>query len=127
MNIFAILNSLFFSKKRLDLKTDDEKQFSAFMINRWMSMYSIEMVNIINNTSNRYAHIFENKREQYDWFYNLFPRLRFKKIPYIKKRKREKSDDTESLDSMIPVIAKNQEISERELRLYHDLFGDRVD
>jgi DNA-binding transcriptional regulator GbsR (MarR family) len=122
MNIFTLINSLFFSKKHIDLNSDDESQFNAYMINRWISMYSIDMVNIINNTSNRYAHVFDTKQDQYNWFYNLFPRVRFKKISYIKKNKKESNtkDKTEDLTSL---IAKNHEISEREVRMYHDLFG----
>jgi len=126
MNIFTILNSLLFSKKRIDLNSDDESQFNAFMINRWMSMYSIDLINIINNTSNRYAHIFETKQDQYEWLYNLFPRMRFKRISYIKKNKPKVNTDKkdkEDLDT-IPIIARNREISQREVQLYYDMFGD---
>jgi hypothetical protein len=119
MNIFNILNSIFFSKKRIDLNLDSESQFSAFMINRWASMYSDEMLVIINNTANKYSSIFNTKDQQYNWYYNLFPKLRFKKISYIKKKKRDKEEIDE--DSL-PVIARNREISIRELKLYRDFF-----
>lgn len=119
MNIFTILNSLFFSKKKIELNLDSETQFSAYMINRWMSMYSDEMLVIINNTANRYISIFNTKDQQYNWFYNLFPRLKFKKIQYIKKNKKAKEEIEED---NLPTIARNREISVRELKLYRDLF-----
>lgn len=122
MNIFTLINSLFFSKKRIDLNSDDENQFNAYMINRWISMYSIDMVSIINDTSNRYSHIYHVKQEQYNWFYNLFPKMRFKKISYIKKNKKQNNIDDKS-DDLVPLIAKNHEISEREVRMYQDLFS----
>jgi hypothetical protein len=122
MNIFTLINSLFFSKKHIDLNSDDESQFNAYMINRWMSMYSIDMVDIINSTSNRYAHVFGTKQDQYNWFYNLFPRVRFKKISYIKKKKEETKSNNKAED-LTSLIAKNHEISEREVRMYQDLFG----
>jgi hypothetical protein len=120
MNIFTLLNSLLFSKKRVDLNLDDESQFSLYMINRWMSMYSMEMLEIINDTSNQYSSIFTTKQEAYDWLYYLFPRLKFKKIAYIKKNKIDK--DEKKVEDLMPLIAKNQEISLREVRLYADLF-----
>lgn len=119
MTIFNLINSLFFSKKRVSLSLDTETIFSPFMINRWMSMYSNEMLVIINETSNRYISVFKDKNEQYDWYYNFFPKLRFKKISYIKKNKKEKELIEES---DIPVMAKNREISIREIKLYKDFF-----
>jgi hypothetical protein len=119
MNIFNIINSLFFSKKKIDLSLDSESQFSPYMINRWMSMYSDEMLVIINNTSNKYGGLFKNKDQQYNWYFNLFPKIRFKKIQYIKKNKKAKEEIKED---NLPLIAKNKEISVRELRLYKDFF-----
>lgn len=118
MTIFDIINSVFFSKKKIDLSLDNESTFSPFMLNRWMSMYSEEMVNIINNTSNKYGGIFNIKQQQYDWYYYLFPKLRFKKIQYIKKTKKEK----ELKEDNLSIIAKNNEISVRELKLYKEFF-----
>jgi len=121
MTIFNIINSLFFSKKKIDINLDNETQFSPYMINRWVSMYSDEMLEVINNTSNRYGSLFNTKEQQYNWYYYLFPKIRFKKIQYIKKNKAAKEEIKEdNLDT----IAKNKEISVRELKLYKDLFDN---
>jgi hypothetical protein len=89
MTIFDYLNSLFYSKKQIDLNCDDESQFSMFMVNRWGSFYSKEIANYINQTSNRYGSVFLDKQDQYIFLYHLMPHLKFKKINYIKKTKKE--------------------------------------
>lgn len=90
MTIFQYLNSLLYSKKKIDMNCDDESQFNLFMVNRWSSMYSPEMANYINETSNKYWSLFDDKQNQYNYLYNLLPRLRFKKIAYLKKIKKTK-------------------------------------
>jgi len=121
MTIFNILNSILFSKKYIDLNQDDESQFNCYMVNRWMSMYSIDMVSIINDTSNRYGHIIKTKRDQFNWLYNFFPRLRFKRISYIKKAKAAEDQDNSISNDELLFLAKNMEISSRELRDYRSL------
>ena len=124
MTIFNVLNSLFYSKKRIEITSDNENIFSLFMVNRWMSMYSPELLKIINETSNSYWSIFETKRETYDWLYALFPRLRFKRVAYIKKKKKG-SDDKDAIeqDALIATIATSHELSQREVKMYMDMFS----
>ena len=95
MNIFQFLNSLLYSKKKADMNRDDESQFNMFMINRWSSMYSKEMNNYINESSNKYWNLFDEKDEQYNFLYYLLPKLKFKRINYIKKLKKEKKQKDE--------------------------------
>lgn len=95
MNIFQFLNSLLYSKKKADMNRDDESQFNMFMINRWSSMYSKEMNNYINESSNKYWNLFDEKDEQYNFLYYLLPKLKFKRINYIKKLKKEKKQKEE--------------------------------
>jgi hypothetical protein len=109
MNIFQYLNSLLFSKKKADMNRDDESQFNMFMINRWTSMYSKEINNYINETSNKYWNLFEEKDSQYNFLYHLLPKLKFKRINYIKKIKKEKKQKEEKL--FIPEF-----LSEREYK-----------
>lgn len=90
MTIFQYLNSILYSKKKIDLNCDDEQQFNYFMINRWTSMYSKEVCNYINNTSNKYWSLFTDKKPQYNYLYNVIPKIKFKKINYIKKTKKDK-------------------------------------
>ena len=95
MTIFQYLNSLLFSKKKIDMNCDDESQFNLFMINRWTSMYSKEMNEYVNETTNKYWSLFDDKLSQYDYIYSVFPRLRFKKLNYLKKTKKEKKSKEE--------------------------------
>ena len=95
MTIFQYLNSLLFSKKKIDINCDDESQFNLFMVNRWSSMYSKEINEYVNETSNKYWSLFDDKLNQYNYLYNLLPRLRFKRLNYLKKIKKEKKNKEE--------------------------------
>ena len=95
MTIFQYLNSLLFSKKKIDINCDDESQFNLFMVNRWSSMYSKEINEYVNETSNKYWNLFDDKLNQYNYLYNLLPRLRFKRLNYLKKIKKEKKNKEE--------------------------------
>jgi hypothetical protein len=53
-------------------------------------MYSPELANYVNNTTNYYWSLFDDKRSQYDYCYNVLPKIRFKRMQYIKKNKGEK-------------------------------------
>lgn len=77
------------------MNCDDESQFNLFMLNRWSSMYSKEINEYVNETSNKYWSLFDDKITQYDYIYSVFPKLRYKKISYIKKTKKEKRDKEE--------------------------------
>jgi len=90
MNIFQYINSLLFSKKKIDINSDDESQFNLFMLNRWSSMYSKELNEYINETSNKYWNLFDDKLSQYNYLYSLIPKLKYKRITYLKKTKKEK-------------------------------------
>ena len=90
MNIFQYINSILFSKKKIDMNCDDESQFNLFMLNRWTSMYTKELNEYINETSNKYWNLFDDKINQYNYIHNLLPRLKYKRISYIKKTKKEK-------------------------------------
>ena len=114
MTIFQYLNSLLFSKKRIDMNCDDESQFNLFMVNRWTSMYSPDIANYINETTNKYWSLFDDKISQYDYIYHILPRLKYKKLPYIKKIKKEKQKKED--EPIIPEF-----LSKREYKHYVDL------
>ena len=95
MTIFQYLNSILFSKKKIDMNCDDESQFNLFMVNRWTSMYSKEMNEYVNETTNKYWNLFDDKISQFNYVYSVFPRLKFKKLNYLKKIKKEKKTKEE--------------------------------
>lgn len=107
MTIFQYINSILFSKKKIDINCDDESQFNLFMLNRWSSMYSKEINNYINESSNKYWNLFDEKNEQYNYLYSLIPKLKYKKISYIKKLKKEKNKKEE--EPIIPEFYSKRE------------------
>ena len=117
--IFNYIDSVLFTKQKLNKLNEDETQFNLYMLNRWCSMYSPDITQIINETTNRYKEIFSLKQDQYNYIFNILPKVKKKRIDYIKKVKTEE----EKKDDNIPIIAKNLEISEREVKEYIDLYN----
>ena len=115
--IFNYIDSVIFTKQKLNKLNEDETQFNLYMLNRWCSMYSPDMVQIINETTNRYKEVFSLKQDQYNYILNILPKVKRKRIDYIKKIKTEEKEKDEN----IPIIAKTLEISEREVKEYIDL------
>ena len=115
MQIFDYINDIL-SYKKGDLlsNVDDESAFNGYMINRWLSMYSPNMAQIINDTTNRIYPIFETKREFYNFLVSIIPVSRPKRIYYIKKNNKTKTER----DDEVTLIAKNLELSEREINYY---------
>ena len=94
---------------------DDESSFNGYMINRWLSMRSPVIAQLINDTSNRLYPIFETKQEYYNFLVKIIPPHRPKRIYYIKKI--TKSPPSEE-DHDVDLIAKNMELSKREINHY---------
>ena len=117
--IFNYIDSVLFTKQKLNKLNEDETQFNLYMLNRWCSMYSSDMVRIINETTNRYKEVFSVKQDQYNYILNMLPRVKRKRVDYIKKIKTEEKEKDEN----IPIIAKTLEISEREVKEYIDLYN----
>ena len=107
MNIFDILNSVLYSKKRLDISCDDENNMSLYMVNRWMSMYSKDVNTYVNNFTNKYWQVYETKNDQYDFLFYMMPKLKFKKIIYIKKT--NKKDVEKEKEQIIPEFLSKRE------------------
>lgn len=89
-------------------------------------MYSPEMCYFVNETSNfRIDKIFENKEEIYDFLLNTMPRLKYKKINYIKKpAKKTVSKNEEKELEKIEGFADNIELSQREIKEYLQLLEE---
>ena len=120
MNFFQLQNKLFFSDKRKQpdyIDSEGEQAFVPFLLNRWLSMYSKDTVSFTNNILNKYCSIFDDKQRMFRFYYNIIPRLQFKRISYIKKKKKDKTEEAEHLE----LIAKNKHISVRELRSYMEM------
>ena len=109
--IFNFIDSVLFTKKKLNTINEGETQFNLYMLNRWGSMYSSDVAYIINETSNKYGKLFQTKEEQYQFVLNMLPKVKKKRINYIKKTKEEPKKE----DNELALIAKAMEMSKREL------------
>lgn len=118
MTIFDSLNDILFTKKgKLLNNVDEETDFNQYMLNRWISMYSPGMATIINSTTNWLYSVFETKQQYYKFISCVVPRVSFKRIHYIKKKKPE---DTPKEIENIELLAKRLELSKREIKSYYE-------
>ena len=116
MTIFNWINEILVSKKHWNEFTEDEqKKFSPFIINRWLSMDKdfLEIVNYFQ----KYSIGTLEPREVYKWYCDMLPRgKRFNK--YIKGKK-DKKYNTELLDIMV----RHFECSKSQVKDYLDLIA----
>lgn len=111
--IFTYIDSLIFTKKKIEEVPDEENQFTMYMANRWISMHSCICAQIINESTNRYWSNLQVKKDQYNFMYNLLPKMKRTRLNYIKKVK-EKLDE----NSDVELIAKKYELSKKEVVSY---------
>ena len=116
MTIFDWTNQLLVTKKHWNEFTEDEqKKFSPFIINRWLSMDKdfIEIVNVFQ----KYAIGTLEPREVYMWYRDVLPKgKRFNR--YIKGKK-DKKFNTELIDIMVTHF----ECSKSQVKDYLDLIA----
>lgn len=119
MTIFDLFKELFFKSSSTDCRTSEGLQlFSPYMINRWLSFYGKAQALFVNETLNKYSGVLEDKLHTYNMYFNLIPKMGFKRISYIKKQKVEESKEVEHLN----LLASNLNISTREIKQYMDLY-----
>lgn len=121
--IFSYIDSVLFNKRKLNTINEGETQFNIYMVDRWCSMYSPDITQIINETSNIYGKMFSTKQEQYEFLLNILPKTKKTKINYLKKIKEEKTEE----NSDIQYIAKSLELSKREINEYITILNPIVD
>ena len=114
MTIFDWVNQILVHKKNWnDFTTDEQKKFSPFIINRWLSMEP-EFIEIVNYFQ-KYAIGTLEPREVYKWYCEILPKgKRFNK--YIKGKKYKKYDNF-----LIEIICKHYEISKLHANEYLEL------
>ena len=116
MTIIDWMNQLLVQKKHgNEFSEDEQKKFSPFIINRWLSMDSefIEIVNVFQ----KYSIGTLEPREVYKWYCDMLPRgKRFNK--YIKGKK-DKKYNTELIDIMV----QHFECSKSQVKDYLDLIA----
>ena len=116
MTIIDWMNQLLVHKKHWNEFTKDEqKKFSPFIINRWLSMDSefIEIVNVFQ----KYAIGTLEPREVYKWYCDILPKgKRFNK--YIKGKKGKKYDK-----ELVDIISNYFECSKLQTNEYLELIN----
>jgi hypothetical protein len=124
MLLFDFIKDIIYRKKGdlLD-NIDNEQEFQPYIVSRWLSMYSPDMAKIINLTTNRLYPVYNNKKEWYQALLGIIPKTYYKRIKYIKKkvtRKEQKQniDKDKDKDKVIEIIARNKQISKREVEYY---------
>lgn len=128
MSVYTVINGILFKKP---VATELIEEFHVpFMFNRWLSMYDPVVVPLANDI-NRYIGLFPDKQTNFNFLNTVLPKLRYQKINYLKKGKKEVETakdkrEREELEAKIKAIACNLEISEREARLYVDMLKGTV-
>ena len=116
MTIFDWINQILVKKTHWNEFTEDEqKKFSPFIINRWLSMDKdfLEIVNYFQ----KYSIGTLEPREVYKWYCDMLPKgKRFNK--YIKGKK-DKKYNTELIDIMVTHF----ECSKLQVKDYLDLIA----
>jgi len=116
MTIFDWINQILVKKTHWnEFTADDQKKFSPFIINRWLSMDKdfLEIVNFFQ----KYSIGTLEPREVYKWYCNMLPKgKRFNK--YIKGKK-DKKYNAELLDIMVIHF----ECSKSQVKDYLDLIS----
>ena len=109
MTIIDWMNQLLVHKKKWEEFTEDEqKKFSPFIINRWLSM-DVEFIEIVNFFQ-KYSVGLLDSREIYKWYCDVLPKgKRFNK--YIKGKKDKKYDS-----ELIDIICKDFQCSKLEAK-----------
>lgn len=119
--IFDYLDAILFNKQKPQTINESETQFSLYMVNRWITMYSTDSAKIVNETSNTYGSILGSKQDQFDFLFNIIPKQKNKRrIDYIKKNKEKNPETKDSNNS----IARYKELSVREIDSYVDLLEE---
>ena len=114
MTIIDWINQLLVNKKHWnDFTEDEQKKFSPFIINRWLSMDKdfIEIVNYFQ----KYSIGTLEPREVYKWYCDMLPKgKRFNK--YIKGKRYKKYDK-----ELVEIITNHFECSKLQVQEYIEL------
>ena len=116
--IFTYIDSIVHSKKYVEDIRHEESQYNTYMCNRWLSMHSDVAAEIVNDSANKYWSQLTQKQDHYEFLLNLFPKLKWRKLSYIKKNKEESAAEPDESSAR---LAKRLEISKREVELYRQI------
>ena len=108
--IFDYIKDVLFQKKGSYCSHNEEQlNFYPFMLQRWCSMADNDATLIINETSNKWLTTLNNKKYFYQLMLTTLPKIKQKRVAYIKKA--NKSDSKDEIDN----ISNAAELSKREV------------
>jgi len=119
MNIFQQLKDIIQFKKELILDdVEEEKQFSPYMTQRWISFHSPQFAVLMNHTANVLWSALDEKGMWYKFFTGIVPRTQYKNIKYIKKSKEKSHKKVDP--SIINYLAERYELPRKDVTGYID-------
>lgn len=113
--MFNAINHILFNKSGKEATSDILSEFSPYMVSRYLSFYDNDLVVYTNETINRYHNLFEDSLDNLKFYEKVVPKLKKKKIEYIKAPKKELKEVLEEYP--VPEF-----LSKREMNLYFELF-----
>lgn len=91
--MFEAINYLLFQKNKEELDNEILSSFVPYMVARYLSFYDKDYVNYVNDTLNTYSSVFDSPEGKFKFFDNIIPKVKRKKIEYVKKVKEVKEDE----------------------------------
>lgn len=107
---FNTTNYLLFNQSKKELDNELLESFVPWLVTRTFSFYDNDYIEYINESLNLYGNVFPTKEDQFLFFEHVIPKLKKKRINYLKKPKGEKLQD-----QVVPEF-----YSKRELNLIED-------
>ena len=118
-NHFNFLKDLLFTKRRSSLDDIEQHLISPYLLNNWISGYNPDIVELLNETANKYSQVFSSDKEKlYNFYYNTFPKLKYSHLKYPKSNKTVNLDDKR--EKVIEFLSENLEMSIREVNYLID-------
>ena len=107
--MFKAIDRLLFKKGETD--SDTLSEFTPYMVARYLSFYDKSLLTYTNDTVNKYGKLFTDKEGQFEFFDNVIPKLKMKRISYVSRKKEKK----EVIEVKVPEF-----YSKREMEYYEN-------
>jgi hypothetical protein len=118
-NHFNFLKDLLFTKRKSSLDDIEQHLISPYLLNNWISGYNPDIIELLNETANKYSQVFSSDKEKlYNFYYNIIPKLKYSHLKYPKSKKTVNLDDKK--DKVIEFLSENLEMSIREVNYLID-------
>lgn len=91
--MFKAINYILFEKNKKELDNEILSEFVPHMVSRYLSFYDKEYVSYINDTINTYGNIFDCVEDRFKFYDAVIPKVRKRKIDYVKKIKKEEKEE----------------------------------